>query len=445
MRALCREQRFWRGRLRRGVGNAFLMSFQQSAISGQQKQHQNQKQFYFLRDGQMSLARDSVNLKNGPIVIDLFCGCGGFSLGAARVGFSVVGAADNDLHALAAHKRNFPRSKHLNVDLSQVSGAMIRELLTLDSVKIDGIIGGPPCQGFSSIGNRDINDPRNHLFGQFFRLVSQLRPRFFLAENVPGILYSNYDSIRTTTFKLVEDDYTILPPMKLFANDYGTPTSRLRVFFFGYQKQDQNTFVIEPTNFQPPPDVEEVRVKTALKGLPQKIRAEWKTEQQGWRKVGDPPNGVFGDRLFGCIPEGVGDQEAIRRLKEENFVSGCLGTKHSSVVIERFSRIGQGEMDDTSKSRRLDLKGFCPTLRAGTGKDRGRYQAVRPIHPTQDRVITPREAARLQGFPDWFQFDATKWHSFRQIGNSVSPILAEYILGAIRSTLEGKTKKPKEQ
>ena len=91
-----------------------------------------------------------------------------------------------------------------------------------------------------------------------------------------------------------------------------------------------------------------------------------------------------------------------------------------------------GEVDSVSKSYRLKYKGFCPTLRAGTGSDKGSYQAVRPLHPTENRVITPREAARLQGFPDWFQFHSTKWHSFRQIGNSVSPILAEHILRVVK-------------
>ncbi len=378
----------------------------------------------------MSLVRDNADTKNKPTVIDLFCGCGGFSLGAARAGFSVVGSIDNDPHALAAHKKNFPHSIHLNVDLSQMSGAKIRKLLALDNAVIDGVIGGPPCQGFSSIGHRDDTDPRNLLFMHFFRLVSQLRPEFFLSENVPGILRADYESVRTTALRHVENDYTILPPLKLFACNYGAPTSRVRAFFFGYRKH--NPLALEPSSFLPPSDIEEIRVEAALKGLPKKIRPEWQTEQQGWRKVGETHNGAFGNRLSVCIPEGIGDQEAIRRLKEENRVSGCLGTQHTPAVIQRFRNVKPGGMDDASKCRRLDPNGFCPTLRAGTGSDRGSYQAVRPIHPTEDRVITPREAARLQGFPDWFQFDATKWHSFRQIGNSVSPLLAERVLDVIR-------------
>ncbi len=97
--------------------------------------------------------------------------------------------------------------------------------------------------------------------------------------------------------------------------------------------------------------------------------------------------------------------------------------------------LNPGQQDKVSKSSKLDIDGFCPTLRAGTDNTKGSFQAVRPIHPSQPRVITPREAARLQGFPDWFQFHETKWHSFRQIGNSVCPIVGEKVLSAIKICL----------
>ena len=111
------------------------------------------------------------------------------------------------------------------------------------------------------------------------------------------------------------------------------------------------------------------------------------------------------------------------------------GLRTQLEVAERYANTECGKYDAISRSYRLDPNGFCPTLRAGTGPQQGSFQAVRPIHPTEDRVITPREAARLQGFPDWFQFSPTKWHSFRQIGNSVSPILAEQILNVVARSL----------
>ena len=169
-----------------------------------------------------------------------------------------------------------------------------------------------------------------------------------------------------------------------------------------------------------------------MKGLPQEIDPLWLQEEDGWQTIEKVIEGNFGSKLYGQIPDGVGDAEAIIRLEGKSEVSGCLGTRHSEKVLKRYSKIEPGKIDHVSKSRRLNSNGFCPTLTAGTGSDKGSFQAVRPLHPTENRVITPREAARLQGFPDWFQFHATKWHSFRQIGNSVSPILAEHILSVIK-------------
>lgn len=131
----------------------------------------------------------------------------------------------------------------------------------------------------------------------------------------------------------------------------------------------------------------------------------------------------------------IGDEKSIERLLKNNEVSGCFGTRHSEAIALRYQTLIPGQQDKISKSVKLREDGYCPTLRAGTDSSKGSYQAVRPIHPTQARVITPREAARLQGFPDWFQFHETKWHSFRQIGNSVCPIAAEKVLTAIKATL----------
>ena len=145
--------------------------------------------------------------------------------------------------------------------------------------------------------------------------------------------------------------------------------------------------------------------------------------------------GYYSSRLHGHVPDGVGDPIALHRLETECRSSGNLGTRHSRRVSKRYDALKPGQRDSVSKAQRLDPEGFCPTLRAGTGPDLGSYQAVRPIHPTVPRVITPREAARLQGFPDWFTFSPSKWHSFRQIGSSVSPIVAERLLSVVRASV----------
>ena len=367
-------------------------------------------------------------------IIDLFSGVGGLSLGSARAGFMVRGAVDSDPSANLTHRCNFPDTPHLNSDVAELDGDTLLHQLGLVGEEIAGIVGGPPCQGFSSIGRRDRDDGRNMAFVEFFRIVSEVLPKFYLAENVPGIMRDVYDDIRDQAFSFVEGKYVVLPPLHLSASDYGAPTSRKRVFFLGFLADDVNPPAVE--GFDAPCGVETVHVCDALHGLPVAIDSGWQTEADSWRVVDTYPNGGFGQRLRGHVPLGVGSPEALRRLSDRGEVSGFLGTAHSAEVLKRFAKTKCGAYDSVSKSFRLDADGFCPTLRAGTGPDRGSFQAVRPIHPTESRVITPREAARLQGFPDWFQFSPTKWHSFRQIGNSVSPILAEHILGVVARSLD---------
>ena len=362
-------------------------------------------------------------------IINLFSGAGGFSLGAKRAGFDIAGSVEIDPKAISVYERNFPNTSPWQKDISSISATEILQTFDLQVGKIDGIIGGPPCQGFSHMGQNDSEDPRNKLFIRFFEIVNDAVPKFFLAENVPGILSPKNDKFIKQALSKVEDKYKILPPMKLVAKEFGVPTTRKRVFFFGYLEDQINS--IESTEFEAA-NAKLVCVKDALKGLRRKIDPLWLTEEDGWKKITKNVEGDFGSKLYSQIPDRVGDPEAITRLEEKSEVSGCLGTRHSKKVLDRYSKIKPGEIDHVSKSRRLNSKGFCPTLTAGTDSDKGSYQAVRPLHPTQNRVITPREAARLQGFPDWFQFHRTKWHSFRQIGNSVSPILAEHILSVIK-------------
>lgn len=364
-----------------------------------------------------------------PAVVDLFCGAGGFSLGAARAGFDVRAGIDNDPEALRIHKLNFGETQHLEADISNLSGQAIKDLFGFKNGDLTGIIGGPPCQGFSFIGKNDHRDLRNKLFVHFFRIVAEAKPKFFLAENVPGIMDDKNKRLREKAFRLIEGQYVFLAPLTKAANEYGAPTSRTRVFFFGYLRDEMADSTEE--DFEPPTDVEEVFVGDALKGLPIKIKPEWQSEADSWRIARVYGSSYYHARLQGRIPLRVGDRKAIEILKTKLRASGSFGTAHSKDIINRFAAIEPGKRDPVSKSHRLDSFGFCPTIRAGTGPADGRFQAVRPIHPTEDRVITPREAARLQGFPDWFQFSPTKWHSFRQIGSSVSPILAEYILKTI--------------
>jgi DNA (cytosine-5)-methyltransferase 1 len=371
-----------------------------------------------------------------PKVIDLYAGVGGLSLGAIRAGFDLALAVEWDKHAMKAHEINFPKYKHLNTDIAKLSGKKLLKEAGLVEGELDGLIGGPPCQGFSVIGSRDHLDPRNDLFVKFFKLVKECKPKFFIAENVLGILGEQYDVIRKNALKQVKDDYEVLDPIKFKASDFGAPTSRERVFFIGYRRD--SLFELTKEDFEKQKVSEITTVAKALRGLPKRINNEWLSEEDSWRPAESFSDSYFKKYVDGNIPEGMGDEEAVRKYKEEGLISGNFGTRHSPEVYKRYKALKPGQTDTVSRSVRLKSNGLCPTLRAGTGSDKGSYQAVRPIHPTAHRVITPREAARLQGFPDWFQFAPSKWHSFRQIGNSVSPVLAEKILLVVIKKLSSK-------
>lgn len=381
----------------------------------------------------MLKSRTMTSAVPAPTVIDLFAGAGGLSLGAARAGFRVAAAVELDDFAFETHIRNFPQTVHLKEDIGKLSGERLLSEAKLKTRELDGIIGGPPCQGFSSLGRGVVEDERNKLFEHFFRLVAEIKPKFFLAENVPNILNAKYAFILQKAFDLVNKDYDIIEPFSAKASDYGAPTTRTRVFFIGIRKD--LSWNLSPLSFSAPQKIKPVTVQDALIGLVEEVDPQWQLEEQGIQSVKFLPDTEFSRHLAGDIPSGVGDVNAISLYLGEGKVYGCLGTRHGDAQVKRFRELLPGQKDKVTRGSRLDPNGFCYTIRAGTGKDKGSGQAVRPIHPTQPRVITPREAARLQGFPDWFVFHRTKWHSFRQIGNSVSPIVATSLLSVIKDKI----------
>lgn len=178
--------------------------------------------------------------------------------------------------------------------------------------------------------------------------------------------------------------------------------------------------------FQPRPLKNPVTVRDAISDLPGPIPEAKTIGEFGWRKY--PQRAAhrlteYAVRLRNLPPLGLGWSEAIE-LHRNGFVSGVVETQHSGKVARRYRVTEGGKSDPITKAYRLEWAGQCPTIRAGTGADKGAFQSVRPLHPGKGRVITVREGARLQGFPDWFVFHPTKWHSFRMIGNSVSPLVS---------------------
>lgn len=354
------------------------------------------------------------------------------SLGFEQAGFDVVAAVEYDPVHAATHAFNFPKCEILCRDISKISAtdvlAAARQGFKLHHPnrawpgRIDAIIGGPPCQGFSSGGKRDSGDERNSLLLEFVRLVEELMPRVLCLENVAGLLESKFDAVRTTAFARLRAAGYALSGEDATVNSlhFRVPQSRRRVIVLGALGE------IAPA--RPEIVAGQVTVAEALQGLPSPAdypellsadRVDLRPEHRLMRLMSSD---TYARGLNGLLTID-GDKSRPRRWNS-NVLTGSRRTVHSKETIGRFSLTGQGSVEPKSRLYRLPLDGPSRTLRAGTGSERGSHTSPRPIHPTEDRVITVREAARLHGYPDWFGFHITNWHGHRQIGNSVPPPLA---------------------
>ena len=368
-----------------------------------------------------------------PLVLDLFAGAGGFALGAVSAGFEVAASVDMDADLLSCHSANFPTVSVVIADLLDVAPGEVLAACGRRADEISGVLGGPPCQGFSRIGRRDRSDPRNRLVGRFFDYVRHIEPPFFAFENVPGILDSSFRDILAKGLSQVEGHYRIVGPTLLDASRFGVPTTRKRVLVFGFRTPGNVDF-----NPAGEPAILRRTVRDAICDLPAPDGTTDPDENgRYWARY--PENDGLSD--YAALmrqppPPGLGSQSA-RQACSNGLVSGLQPTRHTEPVTRRFATVSPGRSDLVSRFPRLRWGHPAPTLRAGTGKDRGAYQAARPIHPRDNRVISVREAARIQGFPDWFQFHRTKWHSFRMIGNSISPLMAAHLLLRVRVAIKG--------
>lgn len=357
--------------------------------------------------------------------VDLFCGCGGFSLGARFAGLSLKASVDIDKILSSSYVSNFPSSRLVNEDLFELSPEMLREYSGTD--RLTAIIGGPPCQGFSVMGRRNIDDPRNSLLKRYFEFVAALAPRFFVMENVPGLNDSKNRPILDAALELAPKGYRVLDPVILDAADYGAATSRPRLVVVGYDTAELDHLTLD--DLKAAQVEKKATVRDAIEDLPDPSKNE---EWQTYRSHKEP--GIYAASLRQLPPVGLGAATAIENL-ERGYLNGFQETIHSAEVVSRFQALPPGQRDPISKYPKLSWDKNAFVLRAGTGSDKGSFQAARPVHPEQPRVITVREAARIQGFPDWFQFHPTKWHSHRMIGNSVSPIFARSLLEVVLSKM----------
>jgi len=364
--------------------------------------------------------------KSRPIAIDLFCGVGGMSLGFKQAGFRVIGAFDSEGRHVKAYKKNFPSMPAFSVDLRRMKGYQLMELIDCRN-EIDLVFGGPPCQGFSIGGKRDVNDERNLLIYEFARLVRQIKPKYFVLENVEGLMLgyakkmldSFVHRVRLAGYDVVEDIRT------LNASDFGVPQRRKRTFVMGYRSD-----MMRPTYPQHTPIIDQFGkayypvVRDAIGDLPVVEEFDELFDEDGYvGTLGEPSH--YAKLMRGEIKE---SSDALpKRRRNGNPLTGCLRTCHTKQSITRFMETAPGKSERVSRFHRLNYESFAPTIRAGTGTDRGSHTSPRPIHPEYPRCITVREAARLHSFPDWFEFHPTRWHAFRQIGNSVPPRMARFV------------------
>jgi DNA (cytosine-5)-methyltransferase 1 len=368
-----------------------------------------------------------------PIGIDLFAGAGGLSFGFEAAGFDVVAAVEIDPIHCAAHKFNFPHTVTICKSVVDVSGDELRKRAGIGKREIDVIFGGAPCQGFSLIGKRAMDDPRNNLVHHFVRLVQDLKPKYFVFENVKGLTVGTHRRFLQEIIEAFQGcEYELqLPYQVLNAADYGVPQSRQRLFLIGARKGLKLPSYPAPTH--------RVTVNEAIGDLPEAGSFKELLDRD-WVKAKFGRPSPYAAVLRG---KAVDPQDfSYPRIFDSSILTSSTLTVHTEVSKQRFAATLNGQNEPISRFLKLDPNGVCNTLRAGTASDRGAFTSPRPIHPSQPRVITVREAARLHSYPDWFRFHVTKWHGFRQIGNSVPPYLGRAVASKLIEVLGIKPEKP---
>lgn len=362
-----------------------------------------------------------------PIGVDLFAGVGGLSLGFERAGFDIVAAVELDPVHCAAHEFNFPRCATICRSVRYLSADEIRTKALIGDKDIAVVFGGPPCQGFSMIGKRALDDPRNELVHHFVRLVLELRPAYVVFENVKGLTVGKQRQFLDEMIQAFAPAYRILTPYRVLnAADYGVPQNRHRLFLMGTRRDHATPTYPEALGLTP-------TVGEAIGDLPD-------ADDYEELVVGDSTRVIFGESSpYSALLRGVERDHtdfSYQRLFDHEVLTASMRTSHTPLSQSRFAKTPCGATEPISRFRRLDPAGLCNTLRAGTASDRGAFTSPRPIHPVFSRVITNREAARLYSYPDWFRFHVTKWHGFRQIGNSVPPLLGHAVAREVAQALD---------
>lgn len=363
------------------------------------------------------------------------------SLGFELAGFDIAAAVEIDPIHAAAHHFNFPDTAVLARSVVGLRGDDLRSAAGIGRRSVDVVFGGPPCQGFSLIGQRMLEDPRNHLVKEFVRIVAELKAKTFVFENVKGLTVGKHRRFLDALIETFNDaGYVVRAPWRVLnAMNYGVPQDRERLFLFGARKglrvptypdattsPDRDLFsgygrALTPTCADALCDVPDAEGFAELMTSDSVEIARWKAGTEYARQCRCEAREAW---HFG-----------YPRIWEPRLLTASMRTVHTDISRRRFAATRPGDVEPISRFFKLDPKGVCNTLRAGTDSARGAFTSPRPIHFAFPRCITVREMARLHGYPDWFRFHVTKWHGARQVGNSVPPPLARAVAGAVIDAL----------
>ncbi|MGH2324714.1 DNA cytosine methyltransferase [Streptococcus uberis] len=337
-------------------------------------------------------------------IIDLFCGAGGLSLGFEEAGFEIEFAIDMWEDAIQTYNNNHKNPVGRCQDIHELENEYLESL----QGKVVGVIGGPPCQGYSTVGTRDINDPRNHLYLEYCRVVEKVNPEFFVIENVRGLLTLGKGAFKediinrfsnlgyNVSFKLVN------------ASDYGVPQNRHRVFFVGMK----NTIFHFPETFP-----NKISTREALSDLPSLDNIT-----------------LFSDHYI-SKPQNT-YQEYMRSKSIGLF--NHEPTKHTEQTKEIISMIPDGGKITDLPEEFWNIRKYNKAFQRMNSKqpsntiDTGHRNY---FHYSENRVPSVRESARIQSFPDDFIFTGSKTSQYKQVGNAVPPLLAKAIAEMIKETL----------
>lgn len=372
-----------------------------------------------------------------PRVLDLFCGAGGLSHGFVRAGFSVVGGVEVNEVAFKTFLHNHVGARRIRNahDVTKVSATDVLDATGLDVGELDVIAGGPPCQGFSTAGFRERTDARNALVFHFVRLVDELRPKYFVMENVVGLLSMRNSAGSRVLSELktafdgigyssnIPTDESSWSSLVLNAADFGVPQRRRRVFVFG--ARDDLQLPPPPTATHAPRDVlpftgslsPYVTVRDAISDLPQPTT--------------DGPT---------PLPSKKGLSEFAKAMRATtSSVYNHTPTRHKPFMVEKMRDQPAGKpLYDTWAHAwvRLDEDEPSPTVKENHNAPF--------VHPTEPRVVSPRECARLQSFPDAFRFFGPKSKQLVQIGNAVPPLLGEAVARSVLKAVRAQERRERE-